>query len=278
MESSSSFIEVRVISCKSLKPFNFFQKLSVYALVSIATDDDKNVDRKQPQRTPTDREGDGNPEWNHTIRFDLFRGCEKYFLHFDLYHEGAMFGDKFIGEVVILLADLIQESNSGCVRFVTYQVRTRDGKSNGALDFSFKVKVGEDQGLKMESQASLITGYPEPESGSPRVQYPVLDLEGMSVQDLIPIQQTNYCLPPNGYYPPPPSYLPPPAAVAHGGPYCYYPPPPPGSDMWGPATLYGGYGVHGGTQLGSADAPLETWSNGYGAGGVGGNYHSSSGE
>ncbi|KAE8699290.1 hypothetical protein F3Y22_tig00110584pilonHSYRG00620 [Hibiscus syriacus] len=268
MESGSGFIEVRVISCKSLRAFNFFQKLSVYALVSIANDDDDNVDRKQPQRTPTDREGDGNPEWNHTIRFNLFCDCDKYFLHFDLYHEGAMFGDKFIGEVVVPLVDLVQKSNNGCVRFVTYQVRTRDGKSNGTLDFSFKVKIGEAQGLmKMESPASLLTGYPETESGSPRVRYPVLDLEGMLVQDLNPPQ--------NGYYPPPPPYLHPPAAVAHGGRYCYHPPPPPGSYMWGPS-LYGSYAAHDGTQLACPDEPFETWANGYGVGGVGGNYHSPS--
>ncbi|KAK8690193.1 hypothetical protein V6N13_088894 [Hibiscus sabdariffa] len=321
MESTGGFIHLRLISCKSLKAFNFFQKLSVYALVSIANDDDNNLhlnlDPKLSQRTPTDREGDGNPEWNHTVRFqlcdDLVRDCDKYFLHFDLYHEGAMFGDKFIGEVVVPFVDLIRESN-GAVRFVTYQVRTRDGKSNGELNFSFMVKTGKDQGLKMESPATLITGYPllqpphhcpepepefefcssEVENGSPRVQYPVLDLQDMLVQgpqlhssssgkqDLNPIQQTNYFLPQNGYYqlptPPPLPYPPPPAAVAQGGPYFYnYPPPPPESDMWGPASYGGvqGYAAHGVSQLGSADGPMETWSSGWA--GVGRNYHSSSG-
>ncbi|KAK8713268.1 hypothetical protein V6N13_148489 [Hibiscus sabdariffa] len=301
MESTSGFIHLRLISCKSLKAFNFFQKLSVYALVSIANDDDKHLDRKLSQRTPTDREGDGNPEWNHTIRFqlchDLVRDCDKCFLHFDLYHEGAMFGDKFIGDVVVPLVDLIRDSN-GAVRFVTYQVRTRDGKSNGEMNFSFMVKIGKDQGFKIESPATLITGYPlllpprhspepepefcssEVENGSPRVQYPVLDLQDMLVQgpqlhsssfgkqDLNPIQETNYFLPQNGYYqlptPPPLPYPPPPAAMAQGGShfYCYAPPPPPPpeSGMWGPASYGGlqGYAAHGGSQLGSADVPTET--------------------
>ncbi|GMI65928.1 hypothetical protein HRI_000262100 [Hibiscus trionum] len=304
MESSSGFLQLTLISCKSLRAFNFFQKLSVYALVSIAIDGD----RKLSQRTPTDREGDGDPEWNHTIRFELhdhlFRESDKYFLHFHLYHEGAMFGDKFIGEVVVPLVDLIQESN-GAFRFVTYQVRTRDGKSNGELNFSFQVKIGMDQGLKMESPASMITGYPlllphphhspepEPEAqfcssevgnGSPRVQYPRLDLQDMLVQgpqlhsssygkqDLNPIQESNYFLPQNGYYQLPTPPPPPPAAMGQGGPYFYcYPPPPPGSDTWGPAP----YAAHGGSQLGSVDGALETWSNGWA--GVRGNYHSSSG-
>ncbi|OMO98538.1 C2 calcium-dependent membrane targeting [Corchorus capsularis] len=121
----SSFIEIKVISCKDLKAFNFFQKLSVYALVSIARDDDKKVDEKQQQRTPTDREGDGNPEWNHTVRFDLSKALlqdlDNLLIHFDLRHEGLMFGYKTIGEVRVPLKDLIQESN-GVVRFVIYEV------------------------------------------------------------------------------------------------------------------------------------------------------------
>ncbi|TYH28761.1 hypothetical protein ES288_A02G169600v1 [Gossypium darwinii] len=313
MESTGGFIELRVISCKSLKAFNFFQKLSVCALVYIAGDDDKKTDRKQLKRTPTDREGDGNPEWNHTVRFevsdDLLRDCDKIFVHFDLRHEGSMFGDKTIGEVVVPLLDLIQESNNGVVRFVTYQVRTTDGKANGELNFSFKVvNIGKDEGSKVETPASLITGYPlcyhhspapepslEVESESPEVHYPVLDLEDMLVQgphqlhstssgsqDLNLIQETNYFLPQNGYYelppppqpppphPPPPPPLPypppPPAATAYGGPYYYrHPPPPPGSNIWGltPYVFGPGYCAPDGTQLGSADVPLETWPNGW---------------
>ena len=142
----SSFIELKVISCKDLKAFNFFQKLSVYALVSIGSDEDKKVDQKQQQRTPTDREGGGNPEWNHTVRFEvsktLFQDLDNVFIHFNLRHEGVMFGDKTIGEVYVLFKDLIQESN-GVVRFVNYEVRTTDGKSNGVLNFSFKVNRSE---------------------------------------------------------------------------------------------------------------------------------------
>ncbi|XP_022750411.1 protein SRC2-like [Durio zibethinus] len=289
----SSFIEIKVISCKDLKAFNFFQKLSVYALVSFATEDDKKVIQKQQQRTPTDREGNGNPEWNHTIRFEvsktLFQDCDNVFIHFELRHEGVMFGDKTIGVVHVLFKDLIQESN-GVVRFVTYEVRTTDGKSNGVLNFSFMVS-GNNQGLRTDSPASQIAGYPvfhhhhspetqfclsEVHSESPKVHYPSLELENMfqgpqlhtsssGTQD--PFQET-YCLPQTAYYqlsPPPPPPPPPPAPMAHGP--CYHPPPP-GPNPWGPSPYLGahGYSTHG-SQMGSANLPFEMWPSGWQAGG-----------
>lgn len=66
MDSKS--LELKVMYCKDLKSFNFFQKLLVYALVKLESDDsDKKMKQNQQHRTPTDAEGDGNPEWNHTI-------------------------------------------------------------------------------------------------------------------------------------------------------------------------------------------------------------------
>lgn len=147
--SSSSSIEMKVMSCKYLKAFNFFQKLSVYAVVCIASDDpSKKVQQNenQLQRTPTDTHGDGNPEWNCEVRFDLKSNrceCEDHlFLHFNLRHEGIVFGlgDRTIGEVRIPLKDLMEEASSnGVVRFVSYQVRSSDGKPNGVLNLSYKL-------------------------------------------------------------------------------------------------------------------------------------------
>ncbi|KAM7509346.1 hypothetical protein LguiA_019799 [Lonicera macranthoides] len=174
-----NWLEVKVMYCKDLKLFNFFQKLSVYALVSLLTDDDDNDKggggrggrrsdkegdenyekakvklklKKQQQRTPTDTEGEANPEWNHEIRFDLgssFNSLDDFdddrlFLHFDLRSEAtgllAIGGDRSIGEVWVPLKDLIQPHNlNGIARFVNYEVRTLDGKSNGVINFSFKL-------------------------------------------------------------------------------------------------------------------------------------------
>lgn len=290
----STLVELKLISCKDLKSFNFFQKLSVYALVSIATctedDDGKKVNQQQQQqqRTPTDKEGDGNPEWNHKLQFEvsktLFHDCDNVFIYFDLRHQGVMFGDKTIGQVHVPFKDIIiQDSvSNGAVRFVTYEVRTTDGKPNGMLDFSFKVinnGSNQIQGLKTDSSDTQISGYPllfRPETEfcssqvqgceSPKPHYPILEFE-----NILQSPQQTYFLPENTYYQLPPPPPPPPAAMVCGP--CYHrPPPPPGPwpNPWGPSPDVGfrGYSAHG-SQLESR----ETWPNGWQ--GMG-NHHSSS--
>ncbi|KAJ4961005.1 hypothetical protein NE237_020915 [Protea cynaroides] len=155
--SNSSSIEIKVMSCNDLKAFNFFQKLSVYAVASIVNDNNKKEKDKQTmkkkkqqqQRTPIDREGEGNPVWNHMMRFDLegdqllSDDCDGVFIEFALRCEAVVFGDKTIGEVRVPINDLIQEEKSfnsnGAVRFVSYQVRSPDRKPNGVLHLSYKI-------------------------------------------------------------------------------------------------------------------------------------------
>ncbi|XP_062117026.1 protein SRC2-like [Humulus lupulus] len=151
MARESSFLELKLMHGEDIRAFNFFQKLSVFVLASIASDDPtKKVDNHQPQRTPTDREGDTNPEWNHEIKFLIGGGegeaasesdFDHLFIHLDLRHDGVLFGmgDRTIGEVRIPLKDLMDETScNGVVRFVRYQVKSSDGKPNGVLNLSFK--------------------------------------------------------------------------------------------------------------------------------------------
>jgi hypothetical protein len=209
---SNSLLELKVLSCKDLRAFNFFQKLSAYALVSIVSDDpNKKLERNQQQRTPADGEGDGNPEWNLEMRFDLneisFEDCDHLFLHFDLRHQGVMFGDKSIGEVRVGFKDLIltQESNLGAVpvRFVSYQVRASDGKPNGVLSFSYKVSG------KMGTTTT---------TSSHEIHYPTLELVQSLSEEQVPLSAPQYLQ----EYPPHQTYYYPPAASD-----AYYPPPPP---------------------------------------------------
>lgn len=143
-EEESSSVEIKLISGEDLRAFNFFQKLSIFALASISSDDPaKKVGKSQLQRTPTDRDNDGFPEWNHEIRFlfDSDSDSDHLFVHLDLRHEGVLFGigDKTIGEVRIPLKDLTDyASSSGIVRIVRYQVRSADGKPNGVVKLSYK--------------------------------------------------------------------------------------------------------------------------------------------
>jgi hypothetical protein len=208
---SNSLLELKVSSCKDLRAFNFFQKLSAYALVSIVSDDpNKKLERNQQQRTPADGEGDGNPEWNQEMRFDLneisFEDCDHLFLHFDLQHQGVMFGDKSIGEVRVGLKDLIltQESNLGAVpvRFVSYQVRASDGKPNGVLSFSYKVSG------KIRTTTT----------SSHEIHYPTLELVQNLSEEQVPLSAPQYLQ----EYPSHQTYYYPPAAAD-----AYYPPPPP---------------------------------------------------
>ncbi|XP_068645698.1 protein SRC2 homolog [Aristolochia californica] len=160
---ASNKIDLKLISCKDLKVFNFFQKLSVYAVAALGTGDREKGTRKQLQKTPIDREGGGNPEWNHEVRFDLDEihsgGLNSLFIEIDLLCDG-IFVNKNVGEVRVPVSDLIGEFN-GLMRFVSYQVRSTDGKSNGVLTFSYVVnwhgKIG---GADLPSVYSAPVVYP----------------------------------------------------------------------------------------------------------------------
>ncbi|KAK9271886.1 hypothetical protein L1049_002251 [Liquidambar formosana] len=255
----SSSIELKVLSCKDLKAFHFFQKLWVYALVSIVSDDpDKKLEQSQEQRTPTDKEGDGNPEWNHEMRFDLdessLEDCDHLFIHFDVRLEVVLFGDKTIGEVRIPFKDLVDESN-GIVRFVSYEVRTADGKPNGVLNFSYKVNSNKGNKIGPASPSTKIDGFstvhhhhhhhhhpspevhhPMPEVPNPSslpIHYPSLELENPSQEIYSAPQQVLHYHPAavqhtshETYYPPPLMRPPPPPPLLPP-PWQHPPPPPP---------------------------------------------------
>ncbi|GAB2284019.1 hypothetical protein Dimus_018502 [Dionaea muscipula] len=167
MESRSSSrrrLDMKLISCKDLKAFNFFQKLCVYAVVSIGTDVTNlrlNEHQRQEQRTTADEESDGFPRWNHSMSFHLSRfpdslSLADLFLQFELFHKGQFFGDKLLGHVRVHLKDLVADNVSAgadLLRFVDYEVRGPDGKPNGVLNFSYK----QIPGIHL---APVITGYP----------------------------------------------------------------------------------------------------------------------
>lgn len=250
MESSNS-IDLKVISCKGLKSFNFFQKLSVYSAVSLGTSDADKSQRQQRQKTPVDQHGNRNPEWNHEIRFDLvpipLLQRKDLFLHFDLFSDG-IFADKLLGEVHVPLTDLVRDFDDA-VRFVSYQIRTPDRKNNGILNFSYKVN---------SSSKGKIASYPTVDT-SPAV--------------LIPAKET----PPGGYFAPPsplPAHFHPPLVQVPchlpSAPMPYYIPPGPVGFGMSPPDPYGyrpggfGYGSYGYPTAG-VGRPYEgdTWRGGF---------------
>ncbi|CAI8613528.1 unnamed protein product [Vicia faba] len=225
----SSFINLKLISCKDIHAFNFFQKLTLYAQASISSNNPRiqlNERNTQQQRTQTHRdiEEDGtNPEWNCDMRFDLaflssHSDPAEFFLCFEFRHDGVILGDKFIGESRVPITDLINDVD-GITRFVSYEIRSAEGKPNGIFNFSYKT-----EGVQIQSLQILdgrISGYPvlTPEDCAPApVIYPISEIErpccystGCSVQER-----------------PFPPTAPPPVSYSYGGGYDYcYPPPPP---------------------------------------------------
>ncbi|KAJ6393273.1 hypothetical protein OIU77_022697 [Salix suchowensis] len=66
-------------------------------------------------------------------------GDHHLFFKFELRSEGAIFGNKAIGEVRVPFKDLIEGFN-GSVRIVNYHVRNSDEEPIGVLSFSYEVK------------------------------------------------------------------------------------------------------------------------------------------
>ncbi|CAK7336009.1 unnamed protein product [Dovyalis caffra] len=276
-------LELKVISCRDLKTFNFFQKLSVYVVVSIFIDEPKkneqprqktavdflngvlkkNVKQQQRlqgqktslnvfndeakkdeqqqllqrQKTPVDREGGSNPEWNHMMQFDLNTTSlpdqgDNLFFKFELRCEGAIFGNRTIGEVCVPFKDLSEEFN-GSVRFVSYQVRNSDGRPNGVLNFSYEV-------IEKVKKKGI---------DSPKVDLP-RGIPFSSVKKLIILPWKSMLM--KACYPtPPPAFpyqLPPSVAVGHGVYQHQYPSPltqNPGSDWYSTKTTEYGCGTCG---------------------------------
>lgn len=242
MESRS--IDLKILFARDLKAFNFFQKLSVYAVVTLVTDDPKRrVEKPQQHRTPTDKENDGNPEWNHEMQFDIgdksVEDIDHLFIQFQL-HAEAMFGDKSIGEVRVPINDITVGSQNGITRFVNYEVRSGDGKSNGILSFSYKVNKAASSGIGCNN---LIEHSSNNNNDNNRIEYPSLEpWQGHSGMEYhnhnnspaaavhtshevhYPPTADPYLPPSTHFLPPPPPLLPPPHFFHH--------PPPPPPQMW----------------------------------------------
>ncbi|XP_058742141.1 protein SRC2 homolog [Vicia villosa] len=223
----SSFINLKLISCKDIHAFNFFQKLTLYAQASISSNNPRiqlNEKNTQQQRTPTHRnpEEDGtNPEWNHDMRFDLsflssHSDPTEFFICFEFRHDGVILGDKFIGQSRVPITDLINDVD-GITRFVSYEIRSAEGKPNGIFDFSYKL-----EGVQNQSSQILdgrISGYPvlTPEDCAPApVQYPISEIE----------RPCCYSVPEGPFYAPVAATAPPPVSYPFAGDCNYYYPPP----------------------------------------------------
>lgn len=220
-------LEITLIAAKGLKNVNLFSKIDVYAVVYIG-----GGDPRAKQKTPVDKEGNTNPNWNFPMKFTVDETAvqqNRLTLVVNLRAERAL-GDKDVGEVRVPIKELMGEHKS--VQFVRYQVRKPSGRPKGELNFSYKFseKV---TGAQVTSKAEEpVTAYPAPPvAAGPSSAYPPPYAALYSSA-----ASTGYYPLPAGGYPPsayPPSGYPQPApaATGYGYPpaqaYGGYPPPPP---------------------------------------------------
>uniref|UniRef100_A0A803MMN4 C2 domain-containing protein n=1 Tax=Chenopodium quinoa TaxID=63459 RepID=A0A803MMN4_CHEQI len=264
-------LEIKVMWCKGLSSFNFFQKLTVYAAVSITSENEKLLltqDQKQEQKTIVDEDnGDGNPEWNHSMKFDLrplksfIPNFEDLCLLFELRNHGQLFGDKTIGEVRVPLTELIQSVGGEIVRFVSYEVRSPEDNGyhhHSQLDGNNTISdthvIGHHHHSQLDGNATHdinsdthVMGYQHHHhsqlggSASEVIQYPKIDLEEHSVPPLVypPPSSSSSFTADSAHYPPAPALYPPPPPQTWADtpprmshypppqPYVYPPPPRP---------------------------------------------------
>ncbi|KAB2085362.1 hypothetical protein ES319_A05G394800v1 [Gossypium barbadense] len=181
-------LELKLVSCRDLKAFNFFQKLSAYSVVSIVIINEQPKKKEEhPQKKHLQRQktaiakGGKNPEWNHVFEFDLEslppEESDHLFLKFDLRPDGLV--NRTIGEVRVPLKALIDDF-CGVVRFVSYQVRDSDGKPNGVLNFSYKLKGKVKTNGNYDDSPRLIPSS-SPEKGtqcsSDKIVYPKVEVD-----------------------------------------------------------------------------------------------------
>ncbi|XP_047311235.1 protein SRC2-like [Impatiens glandulifera] len=261
----SRTLEINVRSAKHLNNVNFITKMDAYVHVTIAGDS-----YSASQKTPVDREGNTNPNWNSPMNFILDESSVSrnlLSLVFKLRCDRAL-GDKEIGEVTVPITDLLGHAGEDKPQFVTYQVRMPSGKPKGELNFSYKWGDKVSAPLPQPAPEKLedpVTAYPSV-SGPTNISYPppppppgynlpdpLLAHPGTSAAAYHPqpcgtAPEVPYAAPPGGYHyqpqPPPPtagygydSYPPPQAGYG-------YPPPPPPPAGYGypPPPPQAGYG------------------------------------
>ncbi|KAG1371233.1 protein SRC2-like [Cocos nucifera] len=199
-------LEITLISAKDLNQVKLFSKMDVYAVVSLSGDP------RSRQRTPPDREGDRNPTWNSTFRFNVpADNYGRQVLHILLRAERAR-GDRDVGQVHVPLSELL---NAAGPDFRSYKVRRcTSGDPKGVLNLSYKIHG------QIAAPPSAYCPHP---SGVPMPDQQMLKYRPYVTQPYPPQVMYPGCqAPPHGYTPPPhqatpvvyPGYQPPPHGYA----------------------------------------------------------------
>ncbi|KAF8693263.1 hypothetical protein HU200_038646 [Digitaria exilis] len=186
-------IDITWVSCRGVRSSLPFHTPCLYASISVVTPSSaKGVHRRRPHRvkTPTDRAGGGNPEWDTPLRLylplpeavasppppsspaeaptknhDVGEG-DVLVVRFEIKAEVAVLGDMLAASAAVAVTDLVPD---GRTRRVSYQLVGPDGRSpNGVVSFSYafhdRNAVQDDDGRSSSSSdaATPLAVYPPP--------------------------------------------------------------------------------------------------------------------
>ncbi|KAE8802358.1 hypothetical protein D1007_21910 [Hordeum vulgare] len=197
-------IDITWVSCRGVRSSLPFHTPCLYASVCVTPSSARKNVRRRPVKTPTDRAGGENPEWDERLRLRLpddasseqeaasnkkdrgvvDRDDGVLLVRFELKAEVAVLGDVLAASAVVPLSDLVAD---GRTRRVSYQLTaSADGRQhNGVISFSYAFHHGstvdddeEDRSSDGEpvSPASPAPPPPPPQSTvSSSGMYPVMD-------------------------------------------------------------------------------------------------------
>ncbi|KAG6419814.1 hypothetical protein SASPL_116326 [Salvia splendens] len=149
--------EITLISATDLENVRILGKMKVHARVSLSGGAAANGFEK---RSPTDKHGETNPAWNHTMRFAISESMVENFntmLVVKLYCKRKL-GDRYVGEIHTPVKELFDFArSSGGSAVVCFPVQQGCVNSQGMLRFSYKFgeKIMIDKLLLAESVAGL---------------------------------------------------------------------------------------------------------------------------
>lgn len=254
-------IDITWVSCRGVRSSLPFHTPCLYASVSVTPSSAKNAHgHRRPHRvkTPTDRAGGENPEWDAPLRLYLpepeaspppaklkleagknrkDRGDDVLLVRFELKAEVAVLGDVLAASAAVPVPDLVAD---GRTRRVSYQLAGPDGRQpNGVISFSYTFHQRHDDNRHQSGDAELVVAppspsptvsspvaQPPPRTAAPPRLYPAIE---WPLTEEIPIYHTPVptaaaavALANSRYYPPPP----PSATPVEVKPVAVYPPAP----------------------------------------------------
>lgn len=176
-------IDITWVSCRGVKSSLPFHRPCLYASIFVVSSSATNAHprRRHRVKTPTDRDGGENPEWDAPLRLYLPRASpspdpdaagskknnkddddgssddaddEVLLVRFELKAEVAVLGDVHTASAAVPVPDLVAD---GRTRRVSYQLVGPDGRQpNGVISFSYAVheRNGDDDGQSSSSDGS----------------------------------------------------------------------------------------------------------------------------